>query len=236
MSWLHELDWPGVTGGFIGRSVGDERRRVVAAAMADMGGDRTVIEAEQVHGGEIAVVAEDQLQGRVVRVDGVDGLVTDAPDAALAIYVADCLAVYLADTEGRAVGLAHAGWRGLVADIPGTLVATVLGASDGARAGLRAALSPCIRKCCFEVGEEVAEQFDDIDGAVDRSRDRPHVDMIAVAAAQLRAAGVPRERIDVMPGCTRCEPERFASYRWDPERCGRNVALIGSDPEAREAH
>ena len=88
------------------------------------------------------------------------------------------------------------------------------------------ALSPCIRACCFKVGEEVAVAFDGIPGVVDRSRPRPHVDMIAVVRRQLARAGVAEESIEVMAGCTRCEPERFASYRWDPERCGRNVALI----------
>jgi hypothetical protein len=111
--------------------------------------------------------------------------------------------------------------------MPGALVRTALAAFGGKPTDLRAALSPCIRQCCFEVGEEVAEQFDAYEGAVDRSREKPHVDMVAVARAQLLQAGMAEARIEVMDGCTRCDPERFASYRWHPEHCGRNVALIG---------
>ncbi len=227
MAWEYGLNWSGVTGGFVGRSTSSARDETLRNALAAMGGDRTLVEAEQVHGGDVAVIGADRLQAGEVCVGGVDGLLTDAPGAALAIYVADCLAVFLSHESAPAVGLAHAGWRGLAADMPVTLVRSALEAFGGSAGDLRVALSPCIRQCCFEVGEEVAEHFDTIEGAVDRSREKPHVDMLAVATAQLREAGVPGERIEVMDGCTRCEPQRFASYRWDPQRCGRNVALIG---------
>jgi hypothetical protein len=227
MVWEYEFDWVGVKGGFVGRSTRDGRDELLLAAFEAMGGERTLVEAEQVHGGEVAVIGEDDLTADGVSVAGVDGLLTDAPGAALAIYVADCLAIFLGHEAAPAVGLAHAGWRGLVADMPGALVRAALDAFGGSAEDLRVALSPCIRQCCFEVGEEVAEHFDAIAGAVDRSREKPHVDMIAVATAQLREAGVPEGQIEVMGGCTRCDPERFASYRWDPQRCGRNVALVG---------
>lgn len=225
--WEYELDWPGLTGGFVGRSTKGDRDRTLHAALAAMGEKRTLVEAQQVHGGDVVVVGADRLAEGDIRVEGVDGLLTDATDAALAIYVADCLAIFLAHEGAPAVGLAHAGWRGLAANMPRTLVRTALDTFGGSEEQLRVALSPCIRQCCFEVGEEVAQHFDGIDGAVDRSRDKPHVDMIAVATAQLRDAGVADDRIEVIDGCTRCDPERFASYRWDPERCGRNVALLG---------
>jgi YfiH family protein len=192
-----------------------------------MEGERRLVEAQQVHGADVAVIREEHLCHGDMSIGGVDGLVTNGTGAALAIYVADCLAIFLSHEGGPAVGLAHAGWRGLAGDMPGALVRTALAAFDGDAADLRVALSPCIRQCCFEVGEEVAEQFDAYEGAVDRSREKPHVDLIAVARAQLLQAGMAEARIEVMDGCTRCDPERFASYRWDPERCGRNVALIG---------
>ena len=227
MDWAHQLNWAGVAGGFVGRTVRDDREATMTAALQAMGGERMLVEAEQVHGGAVAVIGESALGDGSVHIAGVDGFVTAAPQAALAIYVADCLTLFLSHEGAPAVGLAHAGWRGLAAGMPRTLVRTALAAFGGDATDLRVALSPCIRQCCFEVGEEVAERFEAIEGAVDRSRERPHVDMIAVARWQLRAAGVPDERVEVIDGCTRCDPERFSSYRWDPQRCGRNVALIG---------
>lgn len=239
--WEWRLGWPGVTGGFVGRSRRPRAGKAdppdrLAGALAEIGAGRTLVEAEQVHAGEVARVTAGMLAaaqadarglsiGGVLELPGVDGLVTDATGAVLAIYVADCLALWLYDPAGGIIGLAHAGWRGLAAGMPANMVRAFeqLG-SDVAE--LYVALSPCIRACCFEVGEEVAAAFADIPGAVDRSHAKPHIDMVATARWQLGEAGVAPSRIEVVPGCTRCEPERFASYRWDPERCGRNVALI----------
>ncbi|MGM0491533.1 MAG: polyphenol oxidase family protein [Armatimonadota bacterium] len=227
MTWECELDWPGVCGGFVGRAAPDKREAALEEALGSMGGERVLVEAQQVHRADVAVIRAEALHDGNVHIGGVDGFVTNGPQAALAIYVADCLAIFLSHASAPAVGVAHAGWRGLAAGMPRALVRTALDAFGGSPDDMRVALSPSIRQCCFEVGEEVAEQFDAIPGAVDRSRSKPHVDMIAVAGAQLREAGISPARIEVMEGCTRCEPRRFASYRWDPQRCGRNVALIG---------
>jgi len=192
-----------------------------------------VVEAQQVHGGEVAVVSAAELAAgrpQPTRVQDIDGLLTDQRGVVLAIYVADCLAIFLHHRARPGVGVGHAGWRGLAADLPGAMVRTALAAWGGEGSDLSCALSPCIEACCFEVGEEVAEVFADLPGAVDRSRPRPHVDMRQVARAQLQAAGVPSEQIRDLPGCTRCQPQRFASYRWDPQRCGRNLALIALSP------
>ncbi|MGC9317472.1 MAG: polyphenol oxidase family protein [Armatimonadota bacterium] len=228
--WEYELHWPGAAGGFLGRTERPAPARAggdaVLEALSELGA-RAVVEAQQVHGGEVATVRERDLAGKqALVIRGADGLLTDVPGAALAIYVADCLAIFLHHQSAPAVGLAHAGWRGLADGMARTLVRSALAEFGGNVEDLRLALSPCIRRCCFEVGEEVAELFEAVPGAVVRSRPRPHVDMIAVALAQIVAAGVPETAVEVMSGCTRCEPGRFASYRWDPERCGRNVALI----------
>ncbi len=235
-TWEHRLSWPGAVGGFVGKSrrsqeSSDDPPDKLTVALAELGDTPTLVEAEQVHGGEVAVVTREMLRGgdATVEVAEVDGLMTDLPGVALAIYVADCLAIFLQDPSTGAIGLAHAGWRGLAADMPGTLVRAALETFGGEAEEMRLALSPCIRQCCFEVGEEVAVAFDGIPQAVDRSRERPHVDMIAVARWQLERAGVPRSNIEVMAGCTRCEPERFASYRRHRECCGRNVALIARE-------
>ncbi len=227
MTWEYELNWPGVTGGFVGRAKPEDRDATLEIARRAMGGERTLVEAQQVHRADVAVIRAEALHDGDISIGGVDGFVTNGAGAALAIYVADCLAIFLSHQSAPVVGVAHAGWRGLVAGMPRALVRTAIDAFGGSPDDLRVALSPCIRQCCFEVGEEVAEHFDAIPGAVDRSRSKPHVDMVAVATAQLREAGVADAMIEVLEGCTRCEPERFASYRSDPKRCGRNVALIG---------
>lgn len=238
MPWEFELDdWPTVAGGFLGKTRPPSHRGLHEApdltqALAEMGAcARSLVEAEQVHSSRIAVVSTEMLRGasdagRPLCLPGMDGLITDEPGIALAIYVADCLAIYLHHRARPAVGLAHAGWRGLADGVAGNLARAALDAYGGKPADLALILSPCIGPCCFEVGKEVAAQFEAVPGAVDRSREGPHVDLRCVAVAQLQGIGVPLQQIDARPECTRCNPDRFASYRAEGENSGTNVALI----------
>ena len=238
MLWELKLDdWPSVVGGFLGKTRrpsdrGFHEAPEMVAALADMGtAGWPLVEAEQVHGSEVAVVTSEMLHGTSeaggpLRLRGTDGLLTDQAGIALVIYVADCLAIYLHHRARPAVGLAHAGWRGLADGIAGKFARAALDAYGGKPADLAVILSPCIGPCCFEVGEEVAAHFDAVPGAVDRGPDRPHVDLRRVAVAQLQGIGIPLPQIEVRPECTRCDPDRFASYRAEGEGAGTNVALI----------
>ena len=67
---------------------------------------------EQVHGADIqeAGAVIDRCSAGPVQADA---SVTDRPGAVCVVMVADCLPVLFCDEAGRAVGAAHAGWRGL---------------------------------------------------------------------------------------------------------------------------
>src|SRR6478752_3081779 len=65
----------------------------------------------QVHGADVAVITPPDLLRR--QVPTADALVTRVPGIALAVMVADCVPVVLADEEARVVGVAHAGRKGV---------------------------------------------------------------------------------------------------------------------------
>jgi copper oxidase (laccase) domain-containing protein len=108
-----------------------------------------------------------------------------------------------------------------------------LGGERSRASQVRAAIFPHIRACCFEVGDEVAEPLaataaraNAPASVIETRRAKPHVDLAAIVRSQLASAGVPLDQIDDVPGCTRCEPERFFSFRRDGQRSGRHVAAI----------
>jgi YfiH family protein len=169
----------------------------------------------QVHGADVAVVDVDA----IARADGstvarADAAVTWQPDVVLAVRVADCLPVMLADRDGTALGVAHAGWRGLAAGVLENTVA----AMRCAPARIAAWLGPAIGPSAFEVGADVHDAFvrgdaDAVAAFVATSPRKWHADLFALARRRLTRMGVRSITCDAM--CTYSDPTRFFSFRRD---------------------
>ncbi len=202
-------------GGHVGddREAVDENRRRVAAA-AGQPPDR-VLFMNQVHGADVAVVTGPWTSAP----PPADAMVTGTPGLVLAVLVADCVPVVLADPAARLVAVAHAGRQGLVAGV----VPAVLAAMEklGARR-IIARIGPSICGGCYEVP---ADMRDDVAAVVPTARSvtrraTPAVDVAAGVVTQLRARGVDPV---LLPGCTVEDPALF-SYRRD-RTTGRFAAL-----------
>jgi YfiH family protein len=159
-----------------------------------------------------------------------DGLVTDRVGPVLGAFAADCIPMLFADPVARVAGACHAGWRGTVGGVARNVVARMveLGAQPG---DVRVALGPSIGPCCFEVGPEVVVEFrsvfGDISGLVVPGPQKDHLDLRVASRAVLERAGVRGEHIDSRPPCTKCNPERFFSYRRDGKDGGVHMGFIG---------
>lgn len=177
--------------------------------------------ADQVHGTRVQTVTEGGTY------PDTDALVTQITGLALAIQVADCAAVLLADDKQQIIGAAHAGWRGAVGDIlPNTINSMI---DLGAQADhIKAFVSPCISLQHFEVGQEVAEQFPD--RFVDYENFvKPHVDLKDFIEFQLGEMGLAKSNIEIHPGCTVTEDQHYYSYRREHEKSGRMLGIIRLD-------
>jgi YfiH family protein len=156
-----------------------------------------------------------------------DALVTAEPNVLLTIRVADCVPILLASQDGRIVGAAHAGWRGIVGNVIAKTVRTMHEAG-AAPETLVAAIGPCISLEHFEVGEEVAEEFRQQDLAMavrSETGRKPHIDLQAAAKVQLERAGV--RSLDGNDLCTFRDAAEFFSHRRDNGVTGRLAAVIG---------
>ncbi len=167
---------------------------------------------EQVHGGSVRVSPER----KDTVVLGCDGLVTHRPGVALVMRSADCLPLIVYDPGHGALGLGHAGWRGLRARLPVQLVHAFRSAF-GSSALLEIGIGPGIGPCCYEVGSEFEPWFP---GHLEMRAGRRFLDLGAVARAQLTQAGVPAESIYQSPWCTSCTNDCF-SHRREGPACGR---------------
>jgi len=213
----------------LGHTVGDDlaaveenHRRALGALGLRPG---QTVSPYQVHGSRVGVVGRGH-QGTVQ--PATDALVTGVPGVPLFMRFADCAPVLFLDPVQRVAGMAHAGWRGVVAgSVPATVgVMTERFSCDPA--DVWAGIGPTIGPCCYEVGPEVVEA---VEAAcppgvevVRRVNGHTHLDLPGAVHAQLRAAGV--GRIEGADLCTACHVDEFFSHRAERGRTGRFGVVI----------
>lgn len=151
--------------------------------------------AKQVHGNRVLQVDEPGVAGDA------DGIWTAAPDLPLAVRTADCFGV--AVKAPHAVGVAHAGWRGVLA---GVVPKLLLAMSKAGHQPHHAYLGPGIGACCFEVGPEVSEQFPGSTAAT--SWGTESVDLVSAIRSQLDGL-----QVWVADRCTHHDPAMFSHRR-----------------------
>jgi YfiH family protein len=199
-------------------NVVENRRLACEAVDADAS---TATMAWQHHSAEVRRAEPRGIVTPGTQFDRCDGLWTDEPGQAMMLLAADCLPIALGRANGShpALGVLHAGWRGLLDGI----------VAEGAKAlgegRLAAAIGPGIGPCCYEVGDDVAEPFRAAYG--DEVVTENRLDLWSAAEQALRAAGCDEvERADL---CTFCHPDLFFSHRRDRGRTGRQgvVGYIG---------
>lgn len=200
---------PGVGGvAFTDFSDGDTRSDIAARrrVSTNLGISESWSTVTQVHGADVIHVNRPGNAGEA------DALWTTEPGMPIAVFTADCFGVAVTATD--AIGVAHAGWRGVRKGTVGALRQAMLDAGHEPRHGF---VGPGIARCCFEVGPEVSEQF-----ATHRSETSwgtTSVDLIASISEQLSGMTVWSAR-----SCTRHD-DRWFSHRRD--QTSSRMASIG---------
>nr|HET7859500.1 peptidoglycan editing factor PgeF [Caldimonas sp.] len=215
----------------VGVAVGDDADDVAAnrRLLADATGASPVW-LRQVHGTRVVRVAAADAAPDAPVHEG-DGVVTTVPGVACVVQAADCLPVLLAAPGGRAVGAAHAGWRGLARGVVEAAVDAVAAAAGCAPVELAAWLGACIGPDAFEVGGDVLDAFAvaRVDPTLATPRFRAKgggkwlADLGGLARDRLVRAGV--REVSGGEWCTASDAARFFSYRRDGVT-GRMAAAI----------
>ena len=205
--------------------VGDAAQRVVRnrRRLLRLAGIDQVQWLDQEHGRRILAASHGTTAGGPITADA---SWTMARDLGLAVLVADCVPLLLANTDASLVAAVHCGWRGTVAGV----VEATLDALPETPGRLIAWLGPGVCGACYEVGADVRDALDGDDrrAVLDEQRRRSGeerkwlMDLPELVATRLRRSGV--GQIAASSLCTMCD-KRFYSYRRDG-RTGRFAALI----------
>lgn len=186
----------------------------------------------QVHGNRIVQATAASTE----TVPEADGAWTQESEFALAVLTADCLSVVVCDNSSSLIGIAHAGWRGLLDGVLQNLLKQMPADAQC----LSAWIGPSIGGCVYEVGEEVASAVIPVASALGLTADqqetvlRPGVapgkfffDMALLAGEILKECGI-NDVTAMVGGCTYTD-RRFYSYRRDGET-GRMATVIWLRP------
>jgi YfiH family protein len=222
----------------VGNGVGDDEAAVAENhariyAHIDLSA-HWVVSPHQVHGNRVALVTAGDA-GRVI--PGTDGLVTNVPGVGLLLRFADCQPILLYDRTHHALGLIHAGWRGVALGIARRAVEAMQEAFDSQPEELIAGLGPAIGPCCYTVGQNVAAamgyalpDWRQVMSPLDE--DQWRFDLPAANAQQLAAAGV--REIEQAHLCTACHSQEFFSHRAENGRTGRFAVMAYLGPRGTQ--
>lgn len=196
-----------------------------ALAAVEAAGGVTFARLHQVHGDDVVEVTDPWPAGRLDDVPKADALVTARAGVGLMIRAADCVPVVLADPAADVIGAAHAGRKGVEADVVTRTVERMrslgAGSADGA---ITAWIGPHVCGRCYEVPEAMRDAVAALvpEAHAETSWGTPALDLGAGVAAQLAAAGV---TVIATGRCT-LEDETLHSYRRDAAASGRLAGLV----------
>ena len=192
--------------------------------------DMAVVNHE--HGANVLRIAHEH-RGRGFYKDPLppcDGIITDDPTVTLVTSHADCGAYFFYDPVHRAMGMAHAGWKGTLLRIGAEMARRMAEEFDTDPSDIIAATGPCICRDCFEVDADLGEKFQNEFNYPGISRPgRPgkaYVDLELAAAVQFVEAGIRPESITLMNACTYENRRHFFSHRRDKGITGSMAAYI----------
>lgn len=162
----------------------------------------------------------------------VDALITNEKGVTLVTYYADCTPLFFVDTKQKAIGLAHAGWRGTVGRIGEKVVNKMTELYGTNPADIVAAIGPAISVCCYEVDKPCADNFyalSDLDSSrfvFPKDNGKYMIDLLETNRQILVAAGVKNENITVSDVCTNCNSELLWSHRATKGKRGTMSAFM----------
>ena len=162
-----------------------------------------------------------------------DALITNVAQVPLLILTADCVPVVIIDPKNKAIGVAHAGWRGTYDKICKNTIDEMVKDYNSNPEDLVCVIGPSIGVCCYEVSEELVEKFNtnlaNHAGKFDIIKDGKHyLDLWKINELTLKDCNVKEENIINLQICTNCNHDKFYSYRKHnktPKRIGTMIQI-----------
>lgn len=186
---------------------------------------RRVVTADLIHGANVVKVSDRETGTMIAKTDG---LVTDSKNLFLSATAADCFLLYFYDPPKNIIGIAHVGWRGLLAGVVENTVSALIRNFDATPQNILVSISPGIRKCHFEISSADKEKFQEYPDFISEMDGKVFISLPDIIRVKLLNVGIPAEQIEDSSICTYCNEKDYFSYRRDkPKDVQVQVGYIG---------
>lgn len=179
---------------------------------AQLGISDTVSHMSQVHSGNVSIITSDNKKSS----PQVDGLITNKKHVPLAVLTADCLPILFYDPKNQVIGIAHAGYKGLLNHIIENVISLFESNFFSKPKDILVCIGPSIETKCYEVGKELTERFENTfpnyKKIYSKKEGNFYLDLKSIAIQSLENAGVQLKHIENSKVCTKCD-HKYYSYR-----------------------
>ena len=183
---------------------------------------------------EGTVALPDQIHSTNIRrvsspgsIPNTDALVTSKSGLFLSIQTADCFPVFIYCPEKKITSIIHAGWKGAAQNIVKNSIELLIKNLGVLSTDLYVAIGPGLQKECFEVRSDVFEQFPAEFREIHEDSAKRFLNLSGFLKQQLISLKIPAEQIYFSMDCTKCNREKYYSYRRDGDNSGRMLGIIG---------
>lgn len=220
-------------GGDSKEAVKENYSRIANALGVDL---NRMVASYQTHTTNIRIVTkEDEGKGIVKDRDykDIDGLITNIPGITLTTFYADCVPLYFLDTQKKAIGLSHSGWRGTADKMAVKTVKAMIEAFGSNPEDILACIGPSICKDCYEISKDVAVEFQRTFSSwsckeilEEKKNEKYQLDLWRANELLMMEAGILNEHITTTNICTCCNPDTLFSHRASKGRRGNLAAFL----------
>ena len=185
-----------------------------------------IVRMDQVHEKTVYFARE---KDRGTTIAETDGLITNEDKVFLSAITADCIPLLFYDPKTKSVGVVHAGWRGLFAEIIQEEISNFIAQGSDVK-NILVGVGPSIRVCCYEVSEkfikDFGEKFGNVEDFVERRNGKIFFNLQKVAKQQLLALEIAENNIEDADYCTFDHADVYSCRKEGPG-FGEIMGVIG---------
>lgn len=183
--------------------------------------DSTIVMSVQ-HGSQVLNVGKNHLGKGAYQIEDalqVDVLITNKLGINLFLLTADCLPISLYDPKNKAIGLIHAGWKGLDLGIIKVIVEKMTIEFKTSPKDLVAHIGPSIGPCCYNGFPDIKQKNDPKwEAYIFQDKEGFGLDLWSFAHDQLKQSGLLTENIENSKTCTYHSGEYFSHRKFEVEK------------------